>query len=131
MCVSNNFIEHQAYKMSEKIRSNSVYKFVRVDTSEGNYFELNKIELCMDSNNLTGPNGHCLPLIKKVILEDKEGKCYSIEPNENGLKFAIGEISYREYTKLQKKETFNGIAGFFVSIGFISLLMVTFVKFVT
>lgn len=115
MCVSNNFIEQQAYEYSEKIRKNSLYKFVRTDS--------------LDENNGTTRDG--LALITKVILEDKDGNLYHVDPNPNGLRFAKKEITYREYKKLQNKETRNAFLTFFVIIGFFGAVMVTLMKYLT
>ena len=38
MCVSNNFIEQQAYEVSKEIRKNSLYKIVRVEVSGGSSY---------------------------------------------------------------------------------------------
>jgi hypothetical protein len=128
VCVSNNFIEQQAYKMTEKIRDISLYKLVRIDYSGGKSIILQKqIEHGNDCCDIP-TNGEAL--ITKVILEDKDGTLYSVEPDINGLRFAEGEISYNKYRKLQKKNdvtmlfSFIGIIGFFgVSILFLSKLI--------
>ncbi len=111
LCVSNNFVELQAYEFSEKIRVNSLYKFVRVEKSNSN-----------------GTEGSVLDLITHVILQDTDGTLYQIEPNPNGLKFAKKEITYKEYNKLQNKETFTAFSAFFIIIGFFSIGMVSFTK---
>ncbi|MBD8069279.1 hypothetical protein [Bacillus sp. PS06] len=111
MCVSNNFIELQAYEFCEKIRNDSLYKFVGVDYSRSHI------------------NGNGLELINTVILQDSDGTVYYVEPNSNGLKFAKREITYKEYKKLQRKETISAISGFVLIIGSFGALMATFVRF--
>lgn len=75
--------------MSEKIRKDTLYKFIRVDYSDGE-----------------------AGYVTKVVLGDKDGTVYSIEPNPIGVKFSRGEISFKEYKKLQKRDTLNVIAIF-------------------
>ena len=41
--------------------------------------------------------------ITKIILEDKKGALFSVKPDYSGLRFAKGEITYKEYNKIQKK----------------------------
>jgi hypothetical protein len=89
VCSSNSFIEQQAFEMSKKIKKVSVYKFIRVDYSDAE-----------------------AGYITKVVLEDKDGMVYSIEPNPIGVKFARGEITFKEYKELQKRDTLNVIAIF-------------------
>lgn len=113
MCFSYNIIEFQAYEMSEKIRLNSIYKFVRVEYLEG--------------NNVKKGSGSAL--ITKVILEDKDGTLYSVEPNPNGLGFAKGEITYKEYNKLQNRETINVLGISSVIIIFFSVLMFVLMRY--
>jgi uncharacterized membrane protein YebE (DUF533 family) len=62
-------------------------------------------------------------LITKVILEDDNGRFFSVDPNINGLKFAKGEISYTKYNKLQKKNDFNMFVCFFGIVGFFGVSM--------
>lgn len=118
MCVSNNFIEQQAYKMTEEIRRNSLYQFVGVDYSDGEGVGFQKQDDNRVEHNGLQPNG--IALIKKVFLEDMDGTLYSIEPNLNGLRFAKGEITYHKYRILQRKNdntmfiSFFGIIGFFI-----------------
>lgn len=114
MCVSNNFIELQAYEFSEKIREDSLYRYVGVEYSKSN---INRVE------------GNGLDLITKVILQDNDGTLYHIDPNSNGLKFAKQEITYKQYQRLQKRETINAFSGFFLIIGSFSAIMVTFVRY--
>lgn len=119
MCVSNNFIEQQAYEYSEKIRKNSLYKFVRTDLAESH------------SNAKNGASENELALVTKVILEDKDGTLYYVVPNLYGLKFAKKEITYKEYKKLQSKETRNAIFAFLGILGFFSPAVVFLMKYFT
>jgi hypothetical protein len=121
VCGPNNFIELQAYEMFEKIKKSSVYDFIRVDyfggIVQGSY-----------SQGDNTRNGSAL--ITRVVLEDKDGTLYTVEPNPNGVRFAKGEITYKEYKKLQKRETVIGIAAFFGILvffgGFMYFLMKVF-----
>ncbi len=58
-------------------------------------------------------NGGELPLITRIVLEDKAGLRTSIEPNKNGLMYAMGEISYKEYKKTQNQDSRQFIGYFF------------------
>lgn len=116
MCVSNPFIEQEAYDFSEKIQKQALYKFVRTEVA-GNHFN--------------GQNGGDFPLISKVVLEDADGKLYYVAPNPNGLKFAKQEITYKEYKRLEKKETLNAVALFFVILSFFGGSMAALIKFFT
>lgn len=113
MCFSNNFIEQQAYEMSKKIREHSRYKFLRLEFS--------------GETRSGNQNGEAL--ITKVILEDEDGTLYSVEPNPIGLRFAKGEISYKEYRKLQSKETSLVFVSLFAIIGFFSVVMFTLSRY--
>jgi hypothetical protein len=106
VCSSNSFIEQQAFEMSEKIRKDTLYKFIRVDYSDS------------ESGYIT-----------KVVLEDKDGTVYSIEPNPVGVKFARGEITFKEYKKLQKRDTLNVIAIFSGVIVLFGGFMFAFMKY--
>ena len=97
MCVSNNAFEMQTDKLSDEIRMNSVYTPVEVVFAEGKRVNI--------YDNPVLPAG----FIKRIILKDKEGNNYEVEPSENGLSFAKGEISYRDYQLLQKKENRKAI----------------------
>lgn len=116
LCVSNNFVELQAYEFTEKIQESSLYKFVRFEKSKNNNF---------------GSEGVGLDLITQVILQDNDGALYPVEPNLNGLRFAKKEITYNEYKKLQSKETFTAFSTVFLAIGIFSIGMVGFVKLFT
>ncbi|MDF2858301.1 MAG: hypothetical protein K0Q87_4152 [Neobacillus sp.] len=121
MCAPNNFIELQAYEMFEKIKKSSVYDFIRVDYSGGSV----QGSYSQGDNTRNGA-----ALITRVVLEDKDGTLYTVEPNPNGVRFAKGEITYKEYKKLQKRETVIGIAAFFGILvffgGFMYFLMKVF-----
>lgn len=121
MCVSNNFIEQQAYKMTEKIRENSLYKLVRIDYSGGESIGLLKQDERGNDYSDIPTNGGAL--ITKVILADKDGTLYSVEPDINGLRFANGEISYSQYRKLQRKNDFTMLFCFIGIIGFFGVSM--------
>ena len=119
MCVSNNFIEQQAYKISEEIRKNSLYKVIRLDVSGVSSLGIQK-----QDDQWNGKD-----FITKVILEDTRGNYYSVKPDYNGLRFAKGEINYKEYSKLQKKEDLKGLSYFFGITGILIIMMVTFMRF--
>jgi hypothetical protein len=127
VCFSNNSIEQQAFDMSERIRNNSIYKFVGVDFIGGKSLELQNQSMHRNDNNVQ--TGEQLDLITKVILEDKDGILYSVEPNSNGLRFAKGEITYKEYNKIQKKETVQGLSYFFLAIGTIFLMSWAMIRY--
>lgn len=112
VCAPMNFIEQQAYEMYENIRKSSIYKLIRVDYSVGNNHE-----------SQTGS-----ALITQVVLEDNEGNVYFVEPNSFGVRFANGEITYKEYKKLKKRETLNGILLFLGIIVFFCGLMIILMK---
>ncbi|MEK3997123.1 hypothetical protein MKX96_01460 [Psychrobacillus sp. FSL W7-1493] len=105
MCFSTNVIEQQALIISDKIIKNTIYKPVSLDfISEKNVgiqdFQMQNI-------------GEEISLITMVNLENNEGLQISVEPNENGLRYAMGEISYKDYKKLQNRESRQFIWYFF------------------
>ncbi len=108
MCSSFDFIERQALEMCEMIRENSLYRLVRIEFSGGRGLELSEN---MMIENVQG-------IITKVILEDKDGTIYSIEPNSIGYSFAKGEITYKEYKRKTKRDTLQLVFGFFLITGF-------------
>lgn len=120
MCISNNFMEQQAYKMYKEIVSNSLYKVVKAEGTDGK-------DLRLELNEEQWNGKH---FITRVILEDEKGNYYPVKPDDNGLRFAKGEISYKEYSKIRRRENFKGYSYFFVSIGFITL-MFSLVRFLT
>lgn len=99
MCISNNEIERQAYIMSEKIRNNSIYKSIGMEFvgTENLMFQNQPLEDILAKKDLS--------LVSKVILEDSKGMRFAIEPNEIGLSYAKGEITYKEYKQMQNKES--------------------------
>ncbi|OAH58633.1 hypothetical protein AWH48_16665 [Domibacillus aminovorans] len=105
MCFSTNAIEQQAYRTALKIREHSIYKFVRAQCTNGDIFDFEN------------PSAAQVPVITMVILEDKSGNLYSVEPNYVGLKFAKGDMNYKEYKKIQKKEMAKGLGVFFMTTG--------------
>lgn len=100
MCVSNHAFEMQINKKIEKIRVHSIYTPVAVVDSEGKRINF--------GDQFIHPSG----LIKKVILQDVDGNDYEVEPEENGLRFAKGDISYNDYQLLQMKQNRKAIALF-------------------
>jgi hypothetical protein len=122
VCAPNHFMEQQAFEMCEKIKKNSIYNFIRVDYSDGS----NQASYPQDDNTRNRS-----ALITRIVLEDKDGTLYIVEPNPNGVRFACGEITYKEYKKLQKRENVNGIATFFVILVFFSGSMYFLMKIFT
>lgn len=105
MCFSTNVIEQQALIISDKIIKNSIYKPVSLDfISEKN---VGIQDFTMQSS------GKEISLITRVNLENNAGLQISVEPNENGLRYAMGEISYKDYKKLQNQESRQFIWYFF------------------
>jgi hypothetical protein len=123
VCSPFHFIEQQAFEMSEKIRKETIYKFVNVEVSESSYIESQKSYA--HSNGYEYNSKPWAGYITKVILEDEKGALFRVEPSMDGLRFAKGEISYKEYNKRQKKETINLVSVFFVAVGLIGLVMLT------
>ncbi|WP_338472955.1 hypothetical protein R4Z10_09630 [Niallia sp. XMNu-256] len=118
--MSNNFLEHQAYEISEEIRKQSLYKWVGLEVSGNDGMGIKKKNTQWNGNEL----------ITKVILEDKNGTSFSINPDQNGLRFAKGEITYKEYCKLQKKADVQGYSYFFGIIGFFIIMMFTLTRLI-
>src|SRR5699024_6030449 len=123
-----SFIEQQTHEMSKKIWESSLYKLIRVDFAGGNCFEVQS--RLNDWVSLETEMGNKSALITKVILEDLEGKHYSIEPNDNGVRFAKVEITYKEYKILLKTGNALWITIFIVGILVFFTLMSVLVKFV-
>lgn len=121
MCISGNFIELQAYKVCEEIRDQSVYKLVRLEVSEGHNIDLQNIQNFWDGK----------ALITKAILEDSNGKSYIVNPNQNGLMFAKGEITYKEYRKMEKSENIKVISFFSLLVGLTVITMYLLAKLLT
>ncbi|MGM0901072.1 MAG: hypothetical protein ACQEXB_08210 [Bacillota bacterium] len=116
MCVSYQFIHQEAYDFSEKIRKQSLYKFVRTELSE---------------NHFNDEHGDRCPLISKVVLEDNHGNFYHVAPNSNGLKFAKQELTFKEYKRLEKKETRNALSLFMIILVSFGGCMATLIKIFT
>ncbi|MEK4671171.1 hypothetical protein [Niallia sp. FSL R7-0271] len=104
LCFTNNFVEEQAYKISKIIKEKSVYKFDRVIYANNNNDEYLDSEWDKKS------------LITKIVLKDNNNQEYVIQPNHIGLKFAQGEIPFKKYTKLQKRDDKQGIWIFVFSV---------------
>ncbi|RUL49022.1 MULTISPECIES: hypothetical protein [Lysinibacillus] len=121
MCISSNFIELQAYNICEEIRKQSVYTLVRLEISEGWIIEPQNTQNYWDGK----------ALITKVILEDTKGKSYIINPDANGLRFAKGEITYKEYRRIEKSENLKAISFFALLVGLTMTMMYILVKFLT
>jgi hypothetical protein len=116
MCFSMNTIEHQAYHYTEQMNTSSLYKIVHIHMI-GHSVHIEKgppLEAQLDF-------GGQLPLIKIVTLVDGTGKNYAVEPNEFGVRFAHGEMTYQQYLKTRKKEVTKllayslGSAGIFIT----------------
>lgn len=94
MCVSHHNIDQISYHITDKIVQSTIYRPLHIELiGEGNF----AIE-----------EGKPFPaerrgVISKIILADKKGNLYQIEPDEIGLQFARGEIDYKEYLNQQKK----------------------------
>lgn len=99
MCIPNNALERQTYVMSEKIIKNSIYKPVRLDSIDGKSIDFQSRQV---ENAITRGT---LPLISKIILEDSKGLRFEVEPDENGLSYAKGEITFEEYKQIKSKES--------------------------
>lgn len=114
MCFSTNVIEQQALIISDKIIKNTIYKPVSLDfISEKN---VGIQDFTMQSS------GKEISLITRVNLENNEGLQISVEPNENGLRYAMGEISYKDYKKLQNQES-RQLIWYFIAISSAFLLI--------
>lgn len=117
MCVFNNAFELQALNMSEIIQKNSIYQPFRIVYTGGK------------SVGLQDHSPQQMNLITSIVLKDEEGNLYEIEPCENGLRFAKGEIRYSEYLRLQKKESRQVITYFSLITGAFFIMGWTLVKF--
>lgn len=118
MCFSSDVFERQASIISEKIIRYSIYKPVSLDFIGEKNVNIQDYKY--------QENGGTLPLITRIILEGNAGSRISIEPNENGLMYAMGEISYKEYKKIQNKDSRQFIGYFFtISSAFILISWVS------
>ena len=127
MCSSHNYIEQHAYEMSKRIWENSAYKPIKLEFAGGTSLDLKNQPNYWDSFNKE--MAHTTVLITKIVLESSEGKLYSVEPNDNGLRFAKREITYKEYKMLQKKENINGAVIFIATIFVLFTFMAVLIKF--
>lgn len=114
MCFSHNTFEQRALEMTEQIQKKSIYKLVRADFIGGKSLEFHEESTIRNGFNHTFSKD--IPLITEVILEDSDGRHYSVEPNPNGLRFAEGKITCKEYEKLQRKENMQGLGLLSMSI---------------
>lgn len=69
--------------------------------------------------------------ITTVTLKGEDGAFYQVALNPNGLKFAKKEITYKEYKKLQNKETRNAFITFAGTVFFLVAVMVTTAQYFT
>ncbi|WP_050182595.1 hypothetical protein [Domibacillus robiginosus] len=125
MCFSNNVFEQQALEMAEQIQKKSIYKFVGA-----NFLGSRRLEFHEQSSNVNDYKdtlGNGTALITEVILEDSDGNQYSIEPNPNGLRFAKGEITYKEYENLEINGNKQGLRLVFITTSIYLLIGGTFI----
>ncbi|MBT2691318.1 hypothetical protein J7I93_24590 [Bacillus sp. ISL-47] len=127
MCFTHNVIEIQALKICEEIREHSIYKLVSLATTGGKSIQI-KENIPIQSNLYLLP-GETLPLVTKVILEDTDGRCYSVNADEAGLQFAKGLITYKEYIRLQTKEKRQLTTILIASVGTFFLMSWSVLKF--
>lgn len=100
MCIPKNTIERQIFNITKQILSFSIYKPMHLELIGQKRILLTSGDLAFEESSLI--SNESLPLITNVTLQDVDGKTYKIEPNENGLKFASGDISYQEYLRSQR-----------------------------
>jgi hypothetical protein len=112
MCLSGNAFELQAYSFTEKISRSTLYKIVRLDFIGGNSIEVDLEHLKHEDN---------LSLIKNIVLEDAKGKQYNIDPDEWGVLFAAGEMTYNQYQRSKKLGTRKLLVS---ALGFTSALAI-------
>lgn len=115
MCFSTNAIEQQAYHYTEKINNSTLYKIVHIEMI-GHHVIIKKGLPLEDQLDFGGQ----LPLIKNVTLEDYNGKKYIVEPNEFGVRFAHGDMTFAQYLKMKKKELTKLLA---YSIGSVAIFI--------
>ncbi|RSD26260.1 hypothetical protein [Mesobacillus subterraneus] len=94
MCVSHQNIDQLAYSTAEQIVQLTIYRPLYIELiGEGRFaIEAGKPFLAERRG-----------VISKILLTDKDGNIYRIEPDEIGLQFAQGNIDYKEYLYQQKK----------------------------
>lgn len=112
MCVSTHVFEQRALDISEQIQKKSIYKFVRAESVNGKRIEFQEQQL----NGYNASVRRALPLITTILLEDKDGRQYRVEPDPNGLRFAKGKITYEEYKDVQRNENSHGLRLFCITI---------------
>lgn len=127
MCFSHNTFEKRALEITEQIQKKPIYKLVRADFVGGKSFEFYEQNSIRNGCNHTF--GKDVPLITEVILEDNDGRYYSVEPNPNGLRFAEGKITYKEYEKVQRKENMQGLGLLSISISIYLLVGGTLISY--
>ena len=113
VCISSNFIELQAYRICEVMKNKSRYRMVRLELSDDFIIDPQNLESFRDGSKL----------ITKAVLEDSEGKSYSVSPNQNGLRFVMGELTYKEYRKKEKYEDLKGHSFLVLLIGLTLTIM--------
>lgn len=126
MCFSHNLLEMEALKLCEEIREQSIYKLKGI-TAGGECIIVKGGSSIQDNLNLNP--GASLPLIAKVMLEDSDGRCFSVKTDEAGLQFAKGLITYKEYVRLQSKERRKLTIVLIASAGVFVLLGWSLIKF--
>jgi len=119
MCVNNNFVESHAYQMYEEIKKSSLFKVVRVEGIRGTYLDPEKLKEQLN----------CKELIANIVLEDNYKNCYVVNPDPFGYRFAKGEISYKEYNKMQKMDDFKWICYSLLGMGFLSIMLYFLIRF--
>ncbi|WP_153062692.1 hypothetical protein [Ureibacillus chungkukjangi] len=105
--------------MYEEINKSSLFRVVRVEGIEGTYLNSESSKKQWDSKNL----------ITKLVLKDKNNNSFVVNPDSIGLKFATGEISYKEYKRMQKLDDFKWISFSLLGISFLCLMIYFLLKF--
>lgn len=118
LCITNNYLEEQAYEIGKDIQKSTLYQLTAVVISDGTNLEFQEFNRQWNGKDL----------ITKVILEDKHGNSFSINPDQIGLSFAKGEITYKQYKQLQRKDDLKGYSYVMLSIGFLLVTMFSFAK---
>lgn len=123
MCISNNALELQAFHVFEQIQKCSIYNLLKIEFLGGKSLDLGNTSNAFDYFE------HPLELITKITLQDHEGNLFYIEPNDKGLKFSKGEITYTEYLSLQKKEDKQFVLLFVILTGSFFITGIAFLKY--
>ncbi|MEK4387713.1 hypothetical protein MKZ25_18415 [Solibacillus sp. FSL W7-1464] len=95
------------------MRKQSKYKMIKLELADDSIIEPQNLENFGDGR----------ALISKAVLEDTEGRFYSVSPNQNGLRFTMGELTYKEYRKKEKNEDLKGISFLALLIGLTLTIM--------